>query len=92
MEQNNVAENENFQQQQQARQIAIMKRMLLRKGMSIEARERLGRVRAANPELAEKAEIVSIQFIQQGKSISDEVLVEILNRLTPKREIRITRR
>ena len=76
----------------QIRRIEMMKKMILKRGMDTEARERLGRVRAANPELAKKAEEVSIQLIQQGRSITDRTLKEILTRLSPKREIRITRR
>lgn len=70
----------------------MMKKMLFRKGMTPEARERLGRVRVANPMLAEQAEAVSVQLIQQGRRVDEATLKEILTRLTPKREIRITRR
>ena len=73
------------------KQIRFMKRMILRKGMAPEARERLGRVRAANPELAEQAETVCIQLIQQGKVVNEEVLKEILTKLNPRREIKIKR-
>jgi programmed cell death protein 5 len=77
--------------EEQLRQIALMKKMLLRKGMASEARERLARVRVANPGLAEQAEAVSIQLIQQGRQIDEATLKKILTRLTPKREIRIKR-
>lgn len=78
--------------EEQLRQIAVMKKMLLRSGMEPEARERLSRVRVANPQLAEQAEAVSIQLIQQGRRVDDGTLKKILTRLTPKREIRIRRR
>jgi len=68
-----------------------MKRMLLRRGMAPEARERLARVKLANPELAGQAEMVAIQLIQQGRMVDEAVLKQILTRLTPKREIKIKR-
>jgi programmed cell death protein 5 len=77
---------------EEQRRIAMMKRMLLRQGMGPDARERLARVRLANPQLAEQAEAVSIQLIQQGRRVDERTLKEILTRLTPKREIRIRRR
>jgi programmed cell death protein 5 len=78
-------------EQRQARKIALMKKMVLRKGMSPEARERLGRVKLANPELALTAENVCVQLVQQGRRVDDDTLKEILKRLTPKKEIRIRR-
>ncbi|MBR9680668.1 MAG: hypothetical protein GOU98_02485 [Candidatus Altiarchaeota archaeon] len=83
--------NEEPLRDDQVRQIQMMKRILLRKGMSSDARERLGRIKVANPELAEKVEMIALQFIQQGKTINDEVLKELLSRLTPKRDIKIRR-
>lgn len=77
---------------EQRRQIALMKRRLLRKGMTSDARERLGRVRIANPQLAEQAESVCIQFIRQGRQVDEATLKKILKRLSPKKEITITRR
>ncbi len=70
----------------------MLKKLILRQGMTPEARERLGRVRTANPDLAAQAEMVCIQIIQQGKGVDDKTLKVILERLSPKREMRITRR
>lgn len=70
----------------------LIKRMILRKGMAPEARERLGRVRAANPQLAEQAEAVCIQLIQQGRKVNEDALKKILTRLNPRMEFRIRRR
>jgi len=78
-------------QNEEQRQIALMKRMLLRRGMTPEARERLARVKLANPELAGQAEMVAIQLIQQGRMVDETTLKQILTRLTPKREIKIKR-
>lgn len=69
-----------------------MKQMILRKGMEPEARERLGRVRVANPEVAGQAETVCIQLIQQGRQVTDEMLKQILTKLNPRKEFRIRRR
>ena len=70
----------------------LMRRKLLRQGVTSEARERLGRVRSANPQLAEHAESVCLQLIQQGQKVNDEILKRILEKMSPKKEIRITRR
>ena len=70
----------------------MLKQMLLRQGLTSEARERLGRVRAANPRLASQAEAVCFQLIQQGRQVDDGTLKKVLERLTPKKEIRIRRR
>ena len=69
-----------------------MKKMILRKGMAPEARERLGRVRVANPEVADQAETVCIQLIQQGRQVTEEMLKKILAKLNPRKEFRIRRR
>ena len=79
------------EQMQQLRQQMMLRKMLLRQGMSAEARERLGRVKLANPELGERAEMICLQLIQQGRKISDNILKEVLDRLSPKKEIRIRR-
>lgn len=73
-------------------QMLLLKRRFLRQGMDSPARERLARIKMANPELAERTESVCIQIIQQGKMVTEELLKKILERLSPKREIKITRR
>jgi len=82
---------EQARQNEELRKLLLLKKMILRKGMSPEARERLARVRLANPELAERAEAVCIQLIQQGKKIDDQLLKRILAKLSEKREIKIRR-
>jgi len=79
-------------QEEHIRRQLMLKQMLLRQGLTSEARERLGRVRAANPDLVEQAENLCIQLIQQGRQVDDATMKVILDRLTPKRDIRITRR
>ncbi len=77
--------------EEELRRELMLRKMLLRQGLTAEARERLGRVKLANPELGEKAELVCLQLVQQGRRVDDAVLKQILDRLSPKREIRIRR-
>lgn len=82
------------QYQQQAEQ-EQMKKQLISKLLDQKARERLANLRLANPELAEKAEQVIIYMSQSGQLrgvISDELLKQILMKLTEKRETKITRK
>lgn len=69
---------------------------LLRKVMTPEARERLGRVRLAKPDLASIVEQQIIALAASGRlnrQVDDQTLVAILQRMSPeKREITITRR
>ena len=84
--------SENIEEIRARQQQEMLKDLILRQGMTSEARERLGRVKSANPELASQAGTLCAQIIQQGKGVDDKTLKIILDRLTPKREIRITRR
>jgi programmed cell death protein 5 len=77
---------EQFEQQRQA---------VLRQILTTEARERLARLKIARPELAENVENQLIMLAQSGQLtgvITDDALVQILEKLTPKkREITIKR-
>jgi programmed cell death protein 5 len=69
-----------------------LKKTLVKKILSKEALERLGRIRLAKPELAEQIELYILQIYQAGKikeEISDEQLKAILEVLTSKKEFRI---
>ena len=72
------------------------KKAALRKILTTEARERLGRIKAARPEVAENIENQLIMFAQSGQlknKINDEQLRELLSKLIPKkRDIKIKRR
>ena len=72
------------------------KHAILRQILTPEARERLGRLRVARPELAESIEAQLISLAQTGRlntKISDDELRALLNRLVPqRREIKIERR
>ncbi|HEY7588353.1 MAG TPA: DNA-binding protein [Thermoplasmata archaeon] len=83
--------------QQQAReQFEAQKQMILRQILTPEARERLGRIELAYPELTESIENQLIALAQSGRVqrvIDDASLRQILERLIPRRrEIKIERR
>ncbi len=81
--------------QEQMKMVEEMKRKLLAQCLTKEARERLANVRIANPQLAEQVELYLIQVQQQGQltePLSDNKLKDLLQTLTKKREIKITRK
>ncbi len=85
------ADEEQLKAIEEQRRAELLKRMLLREGMTAKARERLARVKLANPELAAKAELICLQLIQQGRKIDEAMLIKILEKLRPKRSFRIMR-
>jgi programmed cell death protein 5 len=82
-------------QEQKLKEFEEQKKHLLRQILTMEARERLGRLRLAKPEFVAGIEQQLIMIAQSGQiqlPISDEMLQQLLQRLTPKRkEIKITR-
>jgi len=80
----------------QARQVAAQRQSVLRQILTPEARERLGRIELAYPEVAESVESQLITLAQSGRvqsQIDDRTLQDILRRVVPKkREIKIERR
>ena len=90
-------ELEELQRQQEIqRQIELQRKAILRAILEPEAKERLSRLKLAHPDIAEAVENQLIALAQSGRlaqKISDEMLVEILKRITPKkREPRIIRK
>lgn len=90
-------ELEEIQRQQELKQqLELQKKIILRKILEPEARERLSRLKLAHPEIAEAVENQLVALAQAGKIrnvITDEMLVEILKRVQPKRrETRIVRK
>ena len=83
-------------QEQQAQQVAAQRQAVLRQILTPEARERLGRIELAYPEVAASVEDQLIALAQSGRvaqAIDDRTLQEILRRVVPKkREIKIERR
>ena len=84
------------QQQQAEEQMRAQKKALLRQVMTPDARERLGNIRVARPDLAERIESQIISLAQRGATkgkIDDETLKELLKKLKGnKKEINIKRR
>jgi programmed cell death protein 5 len=86
---------ENFEETQQ-KEYNEQKKIILRAILTDDARERLGRIKAARPELAENLENQLIMLAQSGRlknKINDEQLRELLSKILPKkRDITIRRR
>jgi programmed cell death protein 5 len=84
------------QQEEQQKQAEEQKKAILRAILSNEARERLGRIKIARPEMAEAIENQLIMVAQSGKlknKINDEELRMLLSKVLPKkRDIKIKRR
>jgi len=83
-------------QEEQQKQLDEQKKAILRAILTNEARERLGRIKIARPEMAESIENQLIMVAQSGKlknKINDEELRMLLSKILPKkRDIKIKRR
>ncbi len=90
------AQDQAVAQQQIREQQAAQRQQILRQILTPEARERLGRIELAYPELADNLESQLIALAQSGRvqhAIDDATLKQILERVMPKkREIKIERR
>jgi len=86
---------EDFEDTQQ-KEFDEQKKQALRAILTDDARERLGRIKAARPEMAENLENQLIMLAQSGRlknKINDEQLRMLLTRIIPKkRDIKIKRR
>jgi programmed cell death protein 5 len=86
---------EDYEEAQQ-KEFEDQKKVILRAILMDDARERLGRIKAARPELAENLENQLIMLAQSGRlknKINDEQLRELLSKILPKkRDITIRRR
>jgi programmed cell death protein 5 len=84
------------EQETQEKQFEEQKKMILRAILTTEARERLGRIKIARPEIVESIENQLIMAAQSGKlknKINDEQLLMLLSKAIPKkRDIKIKRR
>ncbi len=82
-------------QEQKLREFEEQKKQILRQILTVEARERLGRIRLAKPEFVGGVEQQLIMLAQTGQltePVSDEMLKQLLKKLMNKRkEIKITR-
>ncbi len=83
-------------EESQQKEFEEQKKNILRAILTDDARERLGRIRAARPELAENLENQLIMLAQSGRlknKINDEQLRDLLSKILPKkRDITIRRR
>ena len=97
LQQETISEDElKEQEQQQQKQLEEQRKAILRTVLTIEARERLGRIKVARPEIAENVENQLILLAQSGRlktKVTDQQLRELLQRIIPKkRDIKITRK
>jgi len=83
-------------QEDQKQEFEKQKKMILVKILTPEARERLGRIKIARPEIVENIEAQLIMLAQSGQlknKINDEQLRILLSKAIPrKRDIKIKRR
>jgi len=90
------AYSEDDLQEEQQKELDDQKKNILRSILTDDARERLGRIKIARPEMAENLENQLIMLAQSGRlknKINDEQLRELLAKLLPqKRDITIRRR
>lgn len=77
---------------EQLKEMEEIKKMVMKKILSKDAIERLGRIRVVKPDLAAQLELYLVQMYQAGKlktEISDEQLKMILESLTAKKDFKI---
>lgn len=83
-------------QEEVAAEVQAQRQAVLRKILTPEARERLGRITLAYPDMAQQIEDRLISLAQSGRlsgAIDDNTLRQILRALVPKkRDIKIERR
>ncbi len=91
-----MKEMQQKQQEEQEEYVQAQKKALLRQILTPKARERLGRIRIAQPQRAEKMENQLIRLYQLGRiqeKLDDEQFQEVIKQLTPKkRDITIRRK
>lgn len=80
----------------QKKELEEKRRTILRSILTTQAKERLGRIKVARPEMAEEIENQLIMLVQGGRlknKINDEQLRMLLSKIIPKkRNIKIERR
>ncbi len=77
---------------QKMQQLEAMKKIILKKVLTKEATERLGRIKLVKPEIANQLELYLVQLYQSGKigaMITDEQLKTILEQIATKQKFRI---
>ena len=82
----------NGENAEELQKLEIMKKTVLKKVLSKEATERLGRIKLVKPEIANQLELYLVQLYQSGKiatMITDEQLKMILGQIATKQKFRI---
>ena len=97
LQQQQMLSQESFDEQaDQQKEMEQQRQQILRAILTTQARERLGNIKVARPEIAENIENQLILLAQNGRlqsKINDEQLRELLSRILPrKKEIKIRRR
>ena len=96
IQQQQISDEDLEGQEQQHKQREEQRKAVLRTVLTTEARERLGRIKVARPEIAENVENQLILLAQSGRlktKVNDQQLRELLQRILPKkRDIKITRK
>ncbi len=92
-----AALQENMEEQkEQEEEFEKQKKMLLIRALTPKARERLGNIKVARPQIAEQIERQLIMLVQNGRlknKINDKQLRELLSKMIPKkRDIKIKRK
>ena len=83
------------EQQRQIEEIEAKKKIILRMILTPRARERLGRIKIARPQIAESIENQLIAQLQTGRlrnKINDQMLKNILEKVKPKKRDKHIRR
>jgi len=96
LQQQQIFSQQAAEEEENIKEFEEQKKMVLRKILTNEARERLGRIKVARPEIVENIENQLIMLAQSGQlknKINDEQLRELLSKILPKkRDINIKRR
>ena len=96
LQQQKMQSQDVIEEEKRQKEFEEQKKAVLRRILTNEARERLGRIKVARPEVAENIENQLIMFAQSGQlksKINDEQLRELLSKFIPKkRDIKIKRR
>ena len=82
----------NPEETQEMQKLEAMKKTVLKKVLTKEATERLGRIKLVKPEIANQLELYLVQLYQSGKiaiMITDEQLKMILEQISTKQKFRI---
>ena len=77
---------------EELQKMEVMKKTVLKKILTKEATERLGRIKLVKPEIANQLELYLVQLYQAGKipnMITDEQLKMILEQTATKQKFRI---